>query len=98
LADGNDYPEVIVWGAGWQAKLLLEQSNFFKKAKVAFFVDDTPEKIGGTYLGYPICSSDVLLRTDQPVLIAAVQGYPAILDRFLSLGIPKRRLISQLVL
>jgi glycosyltransferase involved in cell wall biosynthesis/sulfatase maturation enzyme AslB (radical SAM superfamily) len=98
IADPLEYPEVVVWGAGWQAKYLLQESMFFKQAKIAFFVDDTPEKIGNHHLGHKILSPSVLENSNLPIIIAAVQGYPFIYDALLRLGIPEFRVINKLVI
>lgn len=97
VARRQNYPEVAVWGAGWQAKYLVEKSVFFKYAKIAFFVDDTPSKIGTRYLGHEVLSPSVLLGNDLPVMIAAVQGYPFIYDALLRLGVAPSRLITGLI-
>lgn len=98
IADYVEYPNVVVWGAGWQAKYLTEKSIFFKHAKIAFFVDDTPEKIGTHYLGHEVLSPSVLINCDLPIIIAAVQGYPFIYDALLRLGILESRVINKLIL
>lgn len=97
IACHQNYPEVAVWGAGWQAKYLVKKSVFFKYSKIAFFVDDTPSKIGTRYLGHEVFSPSMLLENDLPVMIAAVQGYPFIYDALLHLGIATSRLVTGLV-
>jgi glycosyltransferase involved in cell wall biosynthesis/organic radical activating enzyme len=98
LADKSSYKSVAIWGAGWQAKYLLEKTSFFKYVDVEFFVDSTISKIGGQFLGRSIFAPAVLLDSDIPVVIAAVQGFPVIYDAFLALGIDKTRLIKELII
>ncbi|MFC5303289.1 glycosyltransferase [Azospira restricta] len=98
LADPADYPTVVIWGAGWQSRQLLEHASFFKRTSVAFFVDQTAAKIGSTYFGRPVKSPETLQATDEPIIIAAAQGYPAIYRNFLALGLPPERLVRQLIL
>ncbi|MEI6970791.1 MAG: glycosyltransferase [bacterium] len=98
LASRSVYPIVAIWGAGWQAKYLIEKSVFFKHVRVAFLVDDTPSKIGGRFLGHDILPPHVLCESDVPVVIAAVQGYPTIYRSFLRLGLDPARLVKGLIL
>ncbi|MBS1159861.1 MAG: hypothetical protein H6R15_2280 [Proteobacteria bacterium] len=98
LADPAAYPAVIIWGAGWQARYLLERAAFFKRVEVAFFVDQTPAKIGTTYFDRPVRPPTALCDSELPVVIAAAQGFPAIYRNFLDLGIARQRLIRQLIL
>lgn len=98
LADPTSHKSVAVWGAGWQAKYLLEKTFFFKNVEVAFFVDSTPSKIGGRFLDRDVFEPSVLIETDIPVVIAAVQAFPAIYDSYLDLGIDESRLIRELII
>lgn len=98
LADPTSHKSVAIWGAGWQARYLLEKTLFFKNVEVAFFVDSTPSKIGGRFLDRDVLEPSVLLKTDIPVVIAAVQGFPAIYDSFVNLGIDESRLIGELII
>jgi len=98
IAKPDEYPSVVVWGAGQQAKYLLEKSNFFKQVNVEFFVDATPEKQGTVFYDREIKSPDTLKTTDLPVLIAAVQGYPLILEQYHNLGYQDSRLIQELII
>jgi len=99
FADRKKQNEVIIWGAGWQAKQLLEKSFFFKDVKVKCFVDDSdPRKIGTKYLGYSIMNTDYLKNNKLPIVIAAVQGYSKIYDSFVRLGINENRLIKGLII
>jgi glycosyltransferase involved in cell wall biosynthesis len=98
LADPADYPTIVVWGAGWQSRYLLENTAFFKRVPVAFFVDQTAAKIGSTYFDRPVKSPESLKSTAEPVVIAATQNFPVIYRNFLALGLPPERLVRQLIL
>ena len=98
LADFRDYPVVAVWGAGWQAKFMYENSNFFKYSKVSYFVDDTISKMGTKYLGLPVLSPCTLLNDNLPIIIAATQGYPYIYEKLLGLGINDVRVIKSIII
>lgn len=98
LAQPEDYPQMVIWGAGLQAKYLLEDSLFFQRAKVICFVDNTAEKVGSNYLGCPVYSPEFLRVNSLPVLIAAVQGYPIIYDAYVRMGLDPARLVRGLIL
>ncbi|MEB0029821.1 glycosyltransferase [Undibacterium sp. RTI2.1] len=97
LADRSDYQSVAIWGAGWQSKYLIEKSAFFKDVDVAYFIDSRLSRIGEWYMGHEIVGPDTLLKSDIPVVIAAVQNLPLIYQSFLDLGIDESRLIKKLI-
>ncbi|MBL8550320.1 MAG: glycosyltransferase [Hyphomonadaceae bacterium] len=99
LAEAQAYERVAIWGAGWQAKFLLERARFFDTVEAPFFVDATPTKIGGRYLDREV-RAPAALRDDAaiPVVIAAAQGTPAIYQAFLDLGLDRSRLVRGLIL
>lgn len=98
IANPKKFDSVVVWGAGQQAKYLLEKSDFFKHTQVAFFVDATPAKQGEIFYDKEIRLPDTLAENDLPVVIAAVQGYPLILEQYHSLGFTDDRLIQELII
>ncbi len=98
IATPFKYSHVIIWGAGQLAKYLLEKSVFFKNVEVDFFVDSTPEKVGSYFFGKEVRDPSALLNNDLPVVIAAVQGYPLILEKFHQMGLSGSRLIQELIL
>lgn len=98
IASAETYPSVVVWGTGLQAKYLLGKSRFFKQARVDFFVDATPEKQGRLFFGKETRDPVSLRECDRPVVIAAVQGYPLIVEQFRALGLPETRLVRELII
>ena len=98
IANKDLYKSVAIWGTGEQAKLLCENSTFFKCVDVEFFVDSTPMKKNTKFLDRQVLSPDVLLESDIPIVIAAVQNYPKIYDLFLDMGIKESRLIRNIIL
>jgi hypothetical protein len=98
IASPQRYASLVVWGAGEHAKCLIEGTQFFRSAEISCFVDSTPTKIGGSYLGRPVLDPAVLLRNHEPVLIAAVQAYPFILSEFKRMNLDPTRLVTELVI
>jgi glycosyltransferase involved in cell wall biosynthesis/sulfatase maturation enzyme AslB (radical SAM superfamily) len=98
LIQADHSTDLAIWGAGWQTKYLLENASFFKHTKPLFLVDSTPSKIGGEFMGIGVRDPRELVGSNIPVLIAAVQGYPAIYSEFLRLGLSPSRLVTRLVI
>ena len=98
LADRKKYSKVIIWGAGEQTRNLLEHSYFFKKVKVKYIVDDTPSKVGKEYLSHKIYNSDTLHKSQEPVLISAVQNSQVMYEKYINMGLDESRLITGLVI
>jgi poly(ribitol-phosphate) beta-N-acetylglucosaminyltransferase len=98
LAEMEKYDRVVIWGAGIQAKSLIEKSAFLKKVKLEYLVDNSAEKIGRDFMGYRVSAPEVLLGSNLPVLIAAVQNVSNILDNYYKLGLPESRLVKGLVI
>jgi glycosyltransferase involved in cell wall biosynthesis/organic radical activating enzyme len=98
IAIPEDCPNIVIWGAGQQAKYLMEKSTFLKRSNVIFFVDSTPEKIGTEFFGKIVHHPSILIENEFRVAIAAVQGYPLILEQYKSLNINESRLINELII
>jgi glycosyltransferase involved in cell wall biosynthesis len=98
LADARAYASVAIWGAGWQAKFLIERARFFASVNAPFFVDATPAKIGARFLDRDVRAPEALRDLDVPVVIAAAQAYPAIYQSFLDLGLDRARLVRGLII
>lgn len=99
IAQPAHFPRgLIIWGAGQQAKHLLTGTIFFKQVPVVCFVDATPSKIGTRFMGADVRDPATLAESDLPVLLAAVQGYPLILEQYKGLGFPESRLVQELIL
>jgi len=67
LAGANN---LVVWGAGSLADELL--SNFFDPARIDFFIDRNPAKLGVEVLGRPVRGPEALGRTPRTVLINSI--------------------------
>ncbi|NIB40030.1 glycosyltransferase [Pseudomaricurvus alkylphenolicus] len=89
---------LIIWGAGEQSRLLLENSLFLKPEYVDFFADSTPNKLGTTYFGREIRSPDTVGQSDHPILIAATQNFAPIFRQFRELGIDEGRLVRKFII
>jgi glycosyltransferase involved in cell wall biosynthesis/organic radical activating enzyme len=89
---------VIVWGAGEQAKLLIENSLFLKPEHIEYFADSTPDKLGTTYFDREVLHPSNISESNLPVLIAATQNYTPIFNQFGELGIKDDRLIQKFII
>ena len=100
IANYSDYKDIIIWGAGIQTKRLIENSHFFKKAKIKCIVDENifEEDSSKKFLGYDLVPPSILHECDNPVLISAVQRKPFIYSYYKSMGLDDSRLINKLIL
>jgi FlaA1/EpsC-like NDP-sugar epimerase len=98
IATPAQYPNIIIWGAGQQAKYLINNSKFIKQTNLIGFVDSTPSKIGKEYLGHMVYNIEFIKKNNYPFAIAAVQGYPLICEQMNLFEIDKSRLIKELII
>ncbi len=98
IADPKLYKNIVIWGAGQQAKYLLNKTNFFKEVNPKYFVDSKLFGIKKKFEGFNIKNPEVLLKNNHPILIAAVQGYPLVVNELIEYGISESRIIKDLVL
>ena len=88
---------VVVWGTGAQAKIILQKSAYFQKAKIAYFVDPRSGHIGKKLNGHDVRAPSALLDDKYPIVIAAVQSAPFIYKQIQQMGIDKDRIVNGLV-
>jgi hypothetical protein len=103
VAAEEDYPEVVIWGTGTIAENVASKSDFFHKSKVAFFVTSDSEHLATEYKlinnkKVNVFPPNVLLGSNLPILIAAAQQNPLILEEMQRLGISSDRLIKKLII
>ena len=90
---------IAIWGTGAQSSLLHRKANFFKGAKIAYYVDPRVSHIGLTLNGIKIYSPEMLLQDAQrKICIAAVQSAPLIYEQIKKMGISKDRVLRGLLL
>ena len=86
--------EIIVWGVGEYADLLLDNSITFSNAKVKFFVDSSIYKQGMTFRKVKVLNPKEIKSSNLPILIASSFWYHEILGQIKSLGVEKNRVLS----
>ena len=92
------FPEVMIWGTGEQAKLMVTKSRFLREVTICGFVDPRSHAIGKSFMGRSVSPPNVILSSDLPVLIAAVQSTPFIHRQLLAMGVAEERIIATLPL
>lgn len=86
--------EIIVWGIGEYANLLLDNSVTFSETKVKFFVDSNPHKQGSYFRKSKVLKPDEIVNHKEPVLIASSFWYHDIYESLISFGVDKSRIYS----
>lgn len=69
---------IVVWGAGSLVEELL--ANFFDPARIDFFIDRNPEKIGSTVLDRPVQAPEFLGKIPRVVLINSIDFADSIIS------------------
>lgn len=93
VASPHMYPEVVVWGRGEMADLLLQQTAFFKTAHYAMQTDSSTWD-----LDYQRWRSFVAGdRNELPIVIAASQAYPRIFHELVARGL-SHRIVKEVIL
>ena len=90
----NNLSEIIVWGIGEYANLLLDNSVTFSDTKVKFFVDSNPHKQGTIFRKSKVLKPDEIQNHNNPILIASSFWYHEIYENLISCGIEKSRIYS----
>lgn len=86
-----DAPDVIIYGAGLNARRLLSDMTFLQpefKGNISYIADSAPNKAGSELLGIPIMGIETLKksRRDTPVLITPERGTQEITELLRSFG------------
>ncbi len=89
--------EVIVWGTGGYASELIENSIFFQKTKIAFFIDSNINKQGRYFKGKKIYSPDAVRHVDFPIVIASSIFWQEIRSDLESEGVNNERVVSSCI-
>lgn len=98
LINKYTYKRIVIWGAGYQTKHLLETSKILKEMEVVYLVDNDTSKINNLFNGYMVYNPHVLKDNEYPIYISAVQNSPKILEQYKKLGLNKIRLVKGLLL
>jgi len=85
--------EIIVWGIGEYANLVLDNSVTFSESKVKFFVDSSPYKQGKIFRNCKVLEPNQITSSNLPILIASSFWYHDILAEIKSLGVNPERII-----
>tara|TARA_B100000029_G_scaffold513672_1_gene613959 strand:+ start:11134 stop:12447 length:1314 start_codon:yes stop_codon:yes gene_type:complete len=93
-AKKDNAKEIIVWGIGEYAHLLLDNSVTFSDSKVKFFVDSSPYKQGKTFRNSKVLKPENITSSNLPILIASSFWYHEILTQIKTLGVKENRVLS----
>lgn len=97
LADPGAYDRVAIWGAGQLTGLLLETA-FMQDVPIAHIVDSVPTNQGTRLAGLVVEDPEVVIESEVPVVLSAVQGLPLLLEDAKRRGLGADRVVRDLVL
>jgi FlaA1/EpsC-like NDP-sugar epimerase len=101
IADHSKHKEYVVYGAGHDTLTLLKKTHFFAQSKLLFFVDDDSTKQDSEYCGYPVYSTEKLLKSDLPIFLPLVfipRTVTPIREKLIKMGVSENRIIDGLML
>ena len=90
----KDVKEIIVWGIGEYANLLLNNSISFSNSKVKFFVDSNHYKQGTKFRNLTVLKPDEVINCKEPILIASSFWYHDIVNTLIGYGVDQKRILS----
>ena len=96
--DDTGSRDVVVWGTGAQAKLVISKANYFSKHRIDCFIDPRKESVGKSFCDKKIFDPAMLKEKDLPVVIVAVQSAPFIYTQYLNMGLPMENVVKKLIL
>ena len=85
--------EIIVWGIGGYANLLLDKSATFRDASVKLFVDSNPNKQGMVFRNLTVMTPEEVIHHQSPILIASSFWYHDIVEQLSELGVSQDRIL-----
>jgi len=103
IASPELYPKVIIWGTGTIADNIASKSSFFRKSQIVNFVTNDKHVLAKGFkvingIKIPVLPTSSLAASNLPILTAAAQQNPLILEEMLNLKIDLDRLIRKLVI
>lgn len=90
--------EIVVWGVGEYANLLLDKSYTFKGKKVKYFVDSNRLKQGKTFRNKNVLDPIKLIDDDCKILIASSFWYHDILNLLETFKVDKKRIFPSFLI
>lgn len=91
--------DVIIWGAGDYAKMMLKESKFFKDRNIRCFVDSSKQKHGKRFELFEIKPPKAVLENeDTYIFIASTIYYRDIYNQILDMGVSPKRIIDSAVI
>ena len=90
--------EIIVWGAGEYARAMVKNSLFFKNVHIAFFVDNDERRHGQHINKAEVKGPEEVTKYDYPIVIGSSYHHQEIQNQLLSMGVPKTRILDQLII
>ena len=90
----KDVKEIIVWGIGEYANLLLNNSISFSNSKVKFFVDSNHHKQGTEFRNSIVLKPNEVVNCKEPILIASSFWYHDIVNTLIGYGVDQKRILS----
>jgi len=98
IKSGYSDKDVMIWGAGDYAEMMLKESSFFKDRNIRCFVDSSRQRHGKKFGLYEIKPPKAVLENeDTYIFIASTIYYREIYNQILDMGVSPKRIIDSVV-
>ena len=90
--------DIIVWGVGEFSKMMFKSSKKLKSMNICMIVDGNPNRWGESYMGHIIREPQAIIESKASILVASSNYYGEIVNRIISMGIPRERLVPTFII
>jgi poly(ribitol-phosphate) beta-N-acetylglucosaminyltransferase len=90
--------DIIVWGVGEFSKMMFKSSKKLKSMNICMIVDGNPNRWGESYMGHIIRKPHAIIESDASILVASSNYYGEIVNRIISMGISRERLVPTFII
>ena len=90
--------DLVIWGVGEFSKQLFKDSRHLNSKNICMIVDGNPNRWGKSYMGHVVRHPESIKESDASIVIASANYYGEILNRIISMGIHRKRLVPTFII
>jgi poly(ribitol-phosphate) beta-N-acetylglucosaminyltransferase len=90
--------DIIVWGVGEFSKKVFQSSKNLKNMNISMIVDGNSNRWGESFMGHVVRNPECILESDAGILVASSNLYGEIVNKIISMGISKERIVPTFII
>jgi poly(ribitol-phosphate) beta-N-acetylglucosaminyltransferase len=94
----HKYKDIIVWGVGEFSKKVFHTSENLKSMNISMIVDGNSNRWGEIFMGHVVRNPKYILESDARILVASSSFYGEIINKIISMGISKERIVPTFII